>query len=238
MANLNFNATNVDPQQTFEPIPDGWYNVIIEESEMKPTKDQQGRYLQLKLKVLDGQHANRVLFDRLNLENRNQTAVDIAYSTLSAICHATGVIQVADSNQLHNIPMQAKVKYRPADANYDAGNEIKGYKACDGLQAPAAGGAQQGFNAPAQNNAAPAPQQAPQAAPPQQAAPAAAPQQQQWTPPAQEQAAPVAQQQAAPQTTQPPQQVAPQAAAPAPETTPPPAQEATQAASAVPPWKQ
>ncbi len=74
MAQLNFDARQVDPQQSFEPIPAGWYNMMIVESEMKPTSNGQGAYLQLSLKVVDGQYAGRPVFDRLNLQNQNPVA--------------------------------------------------------------------------------------------------------------------------------------------------------------------
>ncbi|AIM40604.1 hypothetical protein [Vibrio phage VpKK5] len=145
MANLNFNAAQVDPAQSFDPIPAGWYTVKINESEMKPTKNGQGAYLELEMEVLDGQYAGRKIWDRLNLQNQNQTAVEIAYRTLSAICHATNVIQCQDSQQLHNIPMEAKVIVRAATEQYEASNEIRGYRAAgsgngNGMGNPAGGG--------------------------------------------------------------------------------------------------
>ena len=30
MAELNFNSSTVEPQQSFDPIPKGWYNFMIE----------------------------------------------------------------------------------------------------------------------------------------------------------------------------------------------------------------
>ena len=67
-----FNAADVEPNEGFTPLPAGEYQAIISESEMKPTKDGQGKYLQLKLQILNGQHQNRTLFDRLNLVNKLQ----------------------------------------------------------------------------------------------------------------------------------------------------------------------
>jgi hypothetical protein len=62
-----FNAADVEPIRRFTPLPAGEYQAIISESEMKPTKDGAGQYLQMKLQILNGQHQNRTLFDRLNL---------------------------------------------------------------------------------------------------------------------------------------------------------------------------
>lgn len=127
-----FNAENVEPQGNMEPVPAGWYNCMITESEMKPTKSGQGSYLQLRLDIIDGEHEGRVLFDRLNLDNPNQTAVEIAQRTLSAICRAVGVMQPQDSTDLHDKPLRVKAAVRPAGNGYDASNDVKGYEAANG----------------------------------------------------------------------------------------------------------
>lgn len=136
MASIQFNATNISPSQVFTPLPAGDYPAIITESEVKPTKDGQGQYLQLKLQIQGGEFSGRTLFDRLNLWNNNQQAQEIAQRTLSAICHAVGILQIGDSQELHNRPLIVTVKVKPAQGNYDASNEIKGYKAAQLSAAP------------------------------------------------------------------------------------------------------
>lgn len=264
MAQLNFDASQVAPSEALEAIPAGWYNAQMTASEMKPTADGTGAYLQAEFTVLSGDYAGRKLFDRINLQNRNPVAVEIGYKILSAICHAVGVIQVQDSQQLHGRPLQLKVSLRAAGPGadgkyYEASNEVKGYKAAD-AGAPMAGapvgGApawanQQAPAAAAQPQYAPPPAQAaPQYAPPAQQAPAAQPWQQQPAAPVQQAPVqqPAAQPWAAPAAQQPVQQPAPQQAAP----TPPwqgqpapqapaqgaPAQHAPVAGAPVPPWAQ
>jgi len=126
-----FNAEEVEPQDSFEPIPAGWYTCLITDSEMKATKNGQGEYLQLRLEVSEGDYENRVLFDRLNLSNPNQTAVEIAQRQLSAICRAVGVMQPKDSSDLHDVPLRVKISVRPASDGYDASNEVKAYDAAE-----------------------------------------------------------------------------------------------------------
>jgi hypothetical protein len=127
MARLDetFDATAVEPNKPLEPLPPGRYVVQIVGSEMRPTKDGMGRLLWLELDVLEGAYAGRKLFDRLNLVNANPTTVEIAQRTLSAICHATGRMQVEDSEQLHLIPMIADVKVQPPKNGYDAQNTLR-----------------------------------------------------------------------------------------------------------------
>lgn len=168
---LNFDARSVPPAEILEPVPAGWYNVKIVESEMKPTSSGRGAYLALTLQILDGQFANRKLFDRLNLENENATAKEIAWRTFSSICYATGVIQVQNTDQVHGIPLQCRVTIRPAGPGsdgkmYDAQNEVKNYRKIESTQPtmpPGAFGA--AFQPPGTPTAPPQPA-FPQAAPP------------------------------------------------------------------------
>lgn len=127
-AQLNFDATTVAPQTVMAPIPSGWYDVRITESEMKPTKDGTGTRLALTLEVIGGQYNNRKLFEGLNLRNNNPQTVEIAYAQLSAICHACGVLQLQDSQQLHNVPFRVKVAIRKdPTGQYEPQNQIKAY---------------------------------------------------------------------------------------------------------------
>ena len=160
MTQLNFNAREVSPAEEYGIIPEGWYTAIIVESEMRPTKDGRGQYLSLQFKIMEGEHTNRIVFTNLNLKNANSIAQEIAYRQLSAIAHAVNVLDVQDSNQLHNLPLQIKVKVRPPQNGYGENNQIAAYKAVE-------------------NQAQMQPQSQPQAQP-----------QTQYQPPAQEQTSP------------------------------------------------
>jgi len=128
MANLNgFNAAQVEPSQDFEPIPVGKYLAVISETEMKPTKNGSGQYLQLAFQILDGPFKGRFVWARLNLNNSNPTTVQIARQELSAICRAVGVMTPGDSVELHNIPLVVTVKLKKRDDTGELTNEVKGY---------------------------------------------------------------------------------------------------------------
>lgn len=178
MAQINFNANNIEPQQALDPVPPGWYQCTIVGSELKPTANRNGQYIALEFQIGGGQYNGRKVFTNLNIDNPNPTAVEIAQQQLSAICHATGQLVVQDTNQLHGKPLMVKVGIEPQkEVNgkvYEARNNVKGFKAV--------GNAQQ---APPAQQAAQAPQtaQAPVQAPPAQPQPPA----QQDTPPAQPQ---------------------------------------------------
>lgn len=131
MASLNFDATSVDPTSPFAPLPAGSYRAHVTASEVKPTKNGAGQYLQLEFTVLDGAFKGRKFWERLNIQNPNQTAQEIAQRTLSAICHATGVLKLTNSQQLHGIPVTVKLTVKQ-DAGRDPQNEVKGYEKAEG----------------------------------------------------------------------------------------------------------
>lgn len=127
MATLGgFDANTVEPN-TFGAIPAGKYLAAITHSEMKDTKGGTGRYLELTFEVLEGEHKGRKVWARLNLENPNQLAVQIARGELSAICRAVGIMTPGDSVELHNLPLTITVTAKTRPDTGGLTNEIKGY---------------------------------------------------------------------------------------------------------------
>ena len=128
MAILNFNANEVEPSKTFDPIPAGKYIAVITDSEMKETRAGTGRYLQLEFEITDGEFAGRKLWSRLNIENQNAEAVRMARADLSAICRAVNVLTPSDSIDLHNLPLVIKVHCRKDKNTGEITNDIRGYE--------------------------------------------------------------------------------------------------------------
>lgn len=131
-----FNAENVAPQAPMETLPPGDYLAMIVESEKKATKAGNGSYIELKMQIIDGPYKGRHQWDRLNLWNQSEQAVAIAQATLSAVCHAVGVMQPRDTSQLHNKPLIVSVGTRK-NQEQELVNTIKGYKPRGTSSAPA-----------------------------------------------------------------------------------------------------
>jgi hypothetical protein len=128
MATLNnFDANQVDPSVALDPLPAGKYLAVVSESELKPTKTGGGKYLQLTFQIIDGEFKGRLVWARLNLENKSEMTVKIARGELSAICRAIGVMQPKDSVELHNVPLEINVGLKKRDDNGEFTNVIKGY---------------------------------------------------------------------------------------------------------------
>jgi hypothetical protein len=137
MASLNgFNAADVEPTADRGPLPAGTYTAAIVESQMKPTKAGTGEMLEIVLEVIDGEHKGRRVWDRLNLRNPSETAVDIAKRTLSAICRSVGVLTPKDSSDLHDRPLVITVVQEEYEGKVS--NKVKGYRAATPAPAPAA----------------------------------------------------------------------------------------------------
>ena len=186
-----FNAQQYDPTQGGGSLPVGRHPVIIESSEVKANKANDGGYLQLNVKLIDGPQTGTTGAYRLNLYHSNPQTAEIAHRQLSAICHCVGVFNVQDSSQLHNIPFIIEVGLQKGEEAAQKGyTEVKkvfdingnepgkagqGAPAAQPQQQPAQGGfgqqqpaqqpaAQPQGNAPAWGGGQPA-QQQPQGAP-------------------------------------------------------------------------
>lgn len=138
MAQFQFNA-NEAPEvapRTFGPLPAGEYPVVITKSDIKPTKAGTGHYIELELQVTDGEHSGRRLWERLNIDNPNKQAEDIAKAALGALCEAVDVLNMQDTEQLHDIPFAVSVEI---DRKEPDRNRIVGYsKVITATPAPAA----------------------------------------------------------------------------------------------------
>lgn len=148
MADLNgFDATQVEPAGDFAPLPAGQYLCIACDSQMKPTKKGDGRYLQVELEVLEGEHKGRKLWDRFVLEHPNDRAVAIARSSLAGLCTAVGVTRPRDSVELHNVPVLVRVACTKRGDTGEITNTVKGYAKRGGSQ-PAAPNTSNGGGVP------------------------------------------------------------------------------------------
>lgn len=142
MASLGgtFDANNVEPAGERGALPAGEYIAAIAKSDVRDAKTMGNRYINLEFEVMDGPAKGRRFWSMLNLWNSNAQAVEIAQRELSSICHACGKLRVADTEELHGIPMLIRLGTKTD--SYGEKNEIKGYKPTSG-GAPAAATQQQ-----------------------------------------------------------------------------------------------
>ena len=138
MAQFNFDASQVAPQQSVGPLPAGTYLAHIIESDVQPLKSGNGEGLKLTFEIIDGQFKGRKVWENLNIRHTSEDTQRIAQSQLSALCHAVNVIKLMDTSALHFKPVRINVTVREAVGQYKASNNIKGYEAAGGgISAPA-----------------------------------------------------------------------------------------------------
>lgn len=131
-------------ESSFDPIPPGEYVMHITAAGMEPTSNGRGRYLKAEMEIVDGPQSGRRIIERLNLENQNPQAVEIAQRTLRAIVHAAGLSVCQDSDQLLLRRMLVRVTVEPRNDKPEVmTNRITGYKQIGGAGAGNGGAAQQ-----------------------------------------------------------------------------------------------
>lgn len=130
---------NAEASQDIGAIPTGEYLAHITDSDMKPTKKNDGNYLELVYDIAEGEYKGRKVWVRLNLDSQNEQAREIANRQFSAIREATGVTLPKKSEELHYKPHVIRVEYIPAGTvqknGYTTtrdGNEVKAWKKAEG----------------------------------------------------------------------------------------------------------
>jgi hypothetical protein len=145
----NFNADEVEPAGSFEPLPAGKYTVVIEDSDNKDNKAGTGSYLKLTYNVVEGPYAGRKLFENLNLhfddeaENeKHAMAVKIAKGALRQICFAVGNHTPQETEELHDIPFLVTVGIKKGNDEFpEPQNVIRKREALSPDDAPPAAAA-------------------------------------------------------------------------------------------------
>lgn len=163
MAQFNFDTNTVEKRENnYELLPAGWYTAQVIESDIVALKSGNGRAVKLTLEVLQDGYRGRRVWAQLNVQHNNPQAEQIAQQQLRELCDSIGIVRMQDTVELHNKPVQIKVKVRKSDnPQYEDSNDITGFKPVGGSpahgQAMAAGMAQRGATPPANAPAAAAP---------------------------------------------------------------------------------
>jgi hypothetical protein len=142
MAHFSFDSTTVEPRENnFEVLPAGTYAAQVVESEIVPLKSGNGDALKLTLEILSEGFRGRKVWSRLNVRHTNRQAEQIAQQQLRELTESVGMSRFSDTAELHNKPMQVRLKVRKDDSGqYEPQNEVVGFKPLATAGAPAAPG--------------------------------------------------------------------------------------------------
>lgn len=140
MAELgNYDATGGEMMSDRGALPAGEYVAALVKSDRKDAKTHDNAYINCEFEVMDGAAKGRRFWTMLNLWNSNAQAVAIARQELNSIMHACGRLRIADTQELHGIPMRVKLRVK-ADS-YGEKNLVSSYKPLNDAGGQAQGGA-------------------------------------------------------------------------------------------------
>lgn len=120
-----------ESDRSYKLVPAGWYDAVISEADVKPTKNGNGQYINIRYDITGPEHSGRVVFGKLNISNQNQQAEKIGLQQLGELIRAIGVDRLQDTDVLLGRRCKIKVKVSPAKDGYEASNDIGGWKALE-----------------------------------------------------------------------------------------------------------
>jgi hypothetical protein len=134
---FNRNELPEDTGGSYEPLPEGWYDVKITGAEVKDTKSGTGRYIKVEYTVEGDNYSGRKVWGNLNIRNDSEKAEEIGRKQLNSLMGAIGLESLGDTDELIGNDLSIKLKVRPASGGYDASNDVSGFKALAGAKVPA-----------------------------------------------------------------------------------------------------
>jgi hypothetical protein len=131
-----YSAAELQPSQSYELLPAGWYTAIITDAELKDTKAGTGKYIKVRYDITGPSSQGRCVFGNFNISNPNPKAEEIGRQQLGDLMRALGLAAVNDTEQLLNGHLTIKIDVRPGSGDYGPQNEVKGWKSSTGSMPP------------------------------------------------------------------------------------------------------
>lgn len=127
---FDVNDMPAQEDRDFSPLPEDEYLVEIKTAEIKATKAGTGKYINLRLDVIDGKYTKRVLFAIINIKNDSDVAEKIGRSQLGEIMRSNNIATLQDTDQLIGTTMIVRVVI--SEYKGEKKNEVKGYRSSSG----------------------------------------------------------------------------------------------------------
>ena len=129
---FDFSGQSAASKSDFDPLPPGWYAVEVTSGEVKTTKAGNGTRVAIRFDVRGGAHDGRVVFGSFNLTNPNPKAAEIGREQLGQLSVACGIAHLGDTSEILGKRLEIKLVVKPAEGQYDASNDVRGYRAIKG----------------------------------------------------------------------------------------------------------
>lgn len=112
----------------FDPIPSGWYPLVIDDAMMKQTKDGTGEYINVTFKIFEGSYMNRRIFHMFHLVNKNKEFQVKELGKLRLFLGLAGHGPVLNMlNDLPGLKVMGQVKTESSE-EYGDKNVVKAFK--------------------------------------------------------------------------------------------------------------
>jgi len=123
---LQLDEVDENDSGSFEPLPPGCYDFIVESIEQGESKKGSGGYYKAVFTIPETaeKYAGRKIFQYFNVFNVNATARKIARAQFKGFMLATGSTQADNLDDFLGAFFSAQVKVVPAKGEYQASNAI------------------------------------------------------------------------------------------------------------------
>ena len=130
--------TSIKPDDgTFQLIPNGRYTMQAVKTDIKPTKNGNGSYVEVFMKITEGDYKNRQIIKRFNWENTNATAMSIGRAQFRNLVLACGIPgDLRNSDEVLNIPVTGEVYTQKGTNGYNDSNDVKFFKPVGSVPQP------------------------------------------------------------------------------------------------------
>lgn len=111
----------------YEVIPEGWYEAVIKNAELKNSKSG-GQYINIRFDVIGEKYAGRVVFGTITIRNNNPIAEGIGKKQFGQLLLAIGIDECDDTDILLNHKLKVYISIQKSE-QYGDKNEVRKYMA-------------------------------------------------------------------------------------------------------------
>lgn len=121
---------------TFDPIPEGLYQAVVEKTELTAAKDSGNPMIKVTLKITDGDFKNRLVWDNFVLiENSLWKLKGFFAAAKSDLAESTSVSEQELATAMSGVRVSVYLEPRVGN-NGQATSNVKNYRAIEGEPAP------------------------------------------------------------------------------------------------------
>jgi hypothetical protein len=123
--------SGVKENQGFAPVPKGEYALVIDEAEVKETRDGEGRYIKIKCRIIEPEEfEGRFIWHNFNIKNKSAEAQKIGLGQLKHFLRVSGhknpeVLETVLDMVGAKVKANIKIKL---DEQYGDKNEVTTFK--------------------------------------------------------------------------------------------------------------